>query len=438
MKHSKKDKRPRESKGFAKASSRTNHRKGPIMIEDVMQPEKVFKKDDIEVREMSMRTNPTDDSSPVLKRKFIPLDNPSTILEVLQATLNIKAGVRGNNVTTGPNQYAYWRACLAGEALRKFNEFTINVGTETTVNLLIVEQRLVTEFAPRDVLTRQARYMRYEMRKPHGETTRKYVGAVGTLNETLKELPPLFNETQKIPAQELLDILASKSQQSHKALMIEHGFDPQSATLQEFVEFSERAETKEALTTHKSVSKPDSESDSGNSYKKVARKAKSKRSKHDSSYSRRERDERQEYFCSVHGSNPTHGSKTCKVLLNDGNKKKTSWKDKETKREYSDYKSKYKTKSRDLNLLQKSVQSEKEKWKALNARLRAKVNPPDDRESLFAKDEPSDDAKKPAAKARTFKPKEEIGEEYDYSSTSSSESSDSTESESSDNDNQSD
>ena len=191
-----------------------------------------------------MRTNPTDDSSPLIKRKFIPLDNPATILEVLKATLNIKAGVRGNNVTTGPNQYAYWRACLGGEALRKFNEFMATVGTETTANLILVEQRLVREFAPRDVLTRQARYMRYDMRKPSGETTRKYVGAVGTLNETLKELPPLYDASQKIADQELLDILASKAPTSHKAMMIEHGFDPQSATLQQFVEFSERAETK--------------------------------------------------------------------------------------------------------------------------------------------------------------------------------------------------
>ena len=82
----------------------------------------------------------TDDKSPLIKRKFIPLDNPVTILKVLQATLDIKAGVRGNIVTTGPNQYAYWRACLASEAIRKFNEFATNVGSKTTGNLLLVEQ----------------------------------------------------------------------------------------------------------------------------------------------------------------------------------------------------------------------------------------------------------------------------------------------------------
>ena len=71
------------------------------MIEDIMQGEKPIKKDDVTVREMTVRVNPADDSSPLLKRKFIPLDNPSTVLEVLQATANIKVGVKGNNVTTG-------------------------------------------------------------------------------------------------------------------------------------------------------------------------------------------------------------------------------------------------------------------------------------------------------------------------------------------------
>jgi hypothetical protein len=62
-------------------------------------------------------------------------------------------------------------------------------------------------------------------------TTQQYLGAVHTLNEMLAKMPPLFNATQKIEDQELLNILASKAPQSHKAIMIEHGFDPQTATV---------------------------------------------------------------------------------------------------------------------------------------------------------------------------------------------------------------
>jgi hypothetical protein len=56
---------------------------------------------------MSMMTDPTIETSPTIKRRFRPLGNPTKILEVLQATLVIKAGVTGKNVTTVPkNQYA--------------------------------------------------------------------------------------------------------------------------------------------------------------------------------------------------------------------------------------------------------------------------------------------------------------------------------------------
>ncbi len=326
MKISKKDTRT-HSKGFTK-SSRTNHRKGPIMIEDIMAQDKVFKKDDLEVREMSMGTNPTDDTSAIIKRKFVPLDNPATILEVLKAIVNIKAGVRGNNITTGPNQYFYWRGCLNGEALRKFDEFATQVGTETTANLVLVEQRLVKEFAPKDVLTRQTRYMRYDMRKPSGETMRKYVGAVGTLNEKLKDFPPLYDAAQKIPEQDLLDILASRAPTPARAMMIEHGFDPQAATITDFVELCERAETKQALKHH--IQKEAEASASGsdeNSYKKVARKGKSHKAKHDSYKSKASRPAKElDYYCKLHKQNDSHDTEKCKVLNGDSwYKKKTSF-----------------------------------------------------------------------------------------------------------------
>ena len=179
MKHSKKEKAPRSQNGFSKGRNFDDVkliRKGPIMIEDILADSVKHAKDDTTIREISIRTNPTDASSPIIKRRFKPLDNPKTVLEVLRGLLLIKEGVTGNNVTTGPNTYAYWRTCLAGEALRKFIEFSTAVGTETINHLADVEKRLVKFFAPRKVLSQQVRYMRYDMRKPKGYTTRQYVG----------------------------------------------------------------------------------------------------------------------------------------------------------------------------------------------------------------------------------------------------------------------
>jgi hypothetical protein len=102
MKHSKKEKKP---KGFSKGRSSDRKRQGPIMIEEILvDGAPTFSKYDLTIREMIMRTDPMNESSPVIKRKFKPLDNPSNVLDVLQGVLLIKEGVIGNNVTTGPLQ----------------------------------------------------------------------------------------------------------------------------------------------------------------------------------------------------------------------------------------------------------------------------------------------------------------------------------------------
>jgi hypothetical protein len=170
------------------------------------------------------------------------------------------------------------------------------------MNLWIVEQRLVTEFAPRDILSREARYMHYAMRKPYGWTTWQYVGAVHRLNELLTKLPPLFHKSQKIPTSELLVILASKVPQVHKAIMIEQGFEPQMATIQQFVKISERAKTKEALSQSKQVKSIGSDSNSNDEEHDTSRRKdkKSKKARKESSYTKR-----QKHFCKHHGPSPT-------------------------------------------------------------------------------------------------------------------------------------
>jgi hypothetical protein len=160
--------------------------------------------------------------------------------------------------------------------LDKFNEYTLAVGNETAANLFIVEQRLITFFAPRKVLRQQTRYIRFHMRKPKEVSTRQYVGAVATLNNTLSKLPPALDDLQKISDTDMMDILASKAPKGHKELMTDHGFDPQTATTTEFVEICERAETKEALQTRKQShdSDDDSSDDEVQRPKKPRKKAK--------------------------------------------------------------------------------------------------------------------------------------------------------------------
>jgi hypothetical protein len=197
MKHSKKEKRPKgHSKG--KSNDHITFREGPIMIKEIMREEPSYSESDASVREMMMQTDPQDDASPVIKRRFKPLDNPPTVLELIKGIQVIKEGVAGNNVTTGLNQCNCWRGCLTGAALARFNMHATEVGNETVPNLAQVERRLTGHFAPREVLRQQGRCMRLHMRKPKN-TPRQHVGAVSALNETLTKLPPNFNAGQKIP-----------------------------------------------------------------------------------------------------------------------------------------------------------------------------------------------------------------------------------------------
>jgi hypothetical protein len=227
MKHSKKEKKP---KGFSKGGSKDRKRQGPIMIEKILDGAPTLSKCNLTTREMTMRTDLTNESSPVTKRKFKPLDNPSHVLDVLQGVLLIKEGVIGNNVTTGPVQHQCWRGCLTGTVLDKFNQHTLAVSNETAANLFIVEQRLITLFGPREMLRQQTRCIRFHVRKPKEVSTRQHVGAVATLNDTLSKLPPAFDDLQEVSDTDMIDVLASKAPKGHKELMTDHGFDPQTAT----------------------------------------------------------------------------------------------------------------------------------------------------------------------------------------------------------------
>ena len=143
MKHSKRESSSRGHKGFSKSPKdnlSVSHRLGPIIIEDILARATRMSKSDDVIREMEVRTEPLNEASPRIKRKFRPLDNPSSVLEVLRGILVIKEGVAGNNVTTGPLQYQYWRTCLEGTALNKFNEFAHQAGNETTAHLVLVER----------------------------------------------------------------------------------------------------------------------------------------------------------------------------------------------------------------------------------------------------------------------------------------------------------
>ena len=233
-------------------------------------------------------------------------------------------------------------------------------------------------------------------------------------------MPPLFATTQKLEEKELLDILASKAPQAHKAIMIDHGFDPQTATIQEFIEISERAETKEALENKRKPKYYDSASDESRN-KKSSRSSKS-RKRHETKYAAPR--ERKEFFCKEHGANSTHNSRDCKVLNNPGDRdQKPNWKKPDHhKKDYKDHRAKYKNKIRDMNVMHREAKAEKDKWKKANKTLQAKLtNAPE------AKDSSSDAGNKMPPLCGRRKSDTDSDDSSSSSSSSSSDDHDSSE-----------
>jgi hypothetical protein len=183
------------------------------------------------------------------------------------------------------------------------------------------------------------------MRNPHGVSTRQYVSAVHVLNNMIGQLPPTFDPNQKILVPDLMDILVSRALKSHRELMVDQGFNPQTATTEEFVEICKRAECKDNIRA-----KHDSSSDDERPTGKTAKKH------HTSDY----KSKKAPFYCKEHGPNTTHDSSECKVLR--GNRREPNDCKKKDTSSSTDYKAKYKEKHRELNLLQMETRKEKAKW----------------------------------------------------------------------------
>ena len=166
------------------------------------------------------------------------------------------------------------------------------------------------------------------MIKPRRLTTRQYVGLVRDLNSRMAQLPHLLEDSQVIDESELVDSLSNKAPISHKAMLIAQGFNPETATLETFVEHCERAETTDNIAGAKfAASDEDSEP------------RKKKRTKTKNYHGKKRIKRSTKIYCSIHGDNTSHNSKDCNVLNSKG-KGKT----KLSKRDF-------KKKAREFNLI---------------------------------------------------------------------------------------
>ena len=129
------------------------------------------------------------------------------------------------------------------------------------------------------------------MDKPRKLITRQCVGLVCDLNSRMDQMPPLFQEIQKLDESELVDSLANKVPRSHKAMIISRGFNPETRHLETFVEHWEQAETKDNIAGKK-FSASDEDSDT---------KRKKNRLKSKDEHGKNHQKQHSELYFSLHG-----------------------------------------------------------------------------------------------------------------------------------------
>ena len=264
-----------------------------------------------------LRTNPTSATSSTYELD-VPLFSTGTVEEWLRFRNNLGRVVRGQNATGPGAKFALARRLLESEAL--LATFNNHAATDTETNETFEEclDKVGNLIFPKRALQSQKRYMRRNLRKPGTMKTCTYVARIMELNNYLPLFPRLADgvEPTKLAEDEIKDLLEFGMPKSYQRAMALQGFDPMIHTITEFVEFCERLE---AVETYDAPTKPAGNLKGSN---KTSNKN-SKRKREGNTANPVSETDTANYFCLLHGDNPTHNTDNCYALKNSVKKMKS-------------------------------------------------------------------------------------------------------------------
>jgi hypothetical protein len=235
---------------------------------------------------------------------------------------NLKKVLYGQAVTTGPASYSVGRRLLEGDALATFNNKATELNAETVANFNVCLDAVAASVFPRRALLLQKRYMRRFLRKPSTMTTREYVARINEINNYLPSFPPTVEGGQapeKLPADEISDLLEFGVPHSWQREMVIQDFDPLQHTVSDFVAFAERLEQVEATengAANQRIPKKD---------KSTKETGKRKRSLTDSMAKRATKNSGKD--CLLHGEGCGHSTDQCFTLQAQAKRMKKSYDD---------------------------------------------------------------------------------------------------------------
>ena len=254
---------------------------------------------------MKLRSDPTDPASQTydLTIKYFSTGTPE---EWLIFRRDVSRVLVGQNITTGPAQYAMIRWLIVGDTLAVFNAAATKRGAESTDNFKLCLRDVTTHVFPQRALNRQKRYMRRYMRKQVGMSTREFAARLAELNAYLADFPPFEND-QGLAQDEIIDILEFGVPNAWQRNMVLQGFDPMLHTPSEFVEFCERHEFTEGdAGDHGAKPKTSSKSGSNGATSRA-------KSSEEAPPSKKRKYDSEEKYCQYHAC-AGHTTDECKVV----------------------------------------------------------------------------------------------------------------------------
>jgi hypothetical protein len=231
---------------------------------------------------------------------------------------NLDKVLIGQNVTTGPPTYAMARRVLEGAALARFNASVIERGTETLEHFALVIDDMGAYVFPRKALEIEKRFLRRDLKKPRKLKMREFLTRVDEINHDLRYFPA-FVPGARILEDELKGLLEMSVPDKWQEQILLQGFDTIQSSKQELLEFCERIEATEQLQGENTSNKrPRSKTLKGNYRPNTTGRTSLKRS--NTRYSGTFK------YCRLHGQQTSHDTASCKVLLDQADKMKATWK----------------------------------------------------------------------------------------------------------------
>jgi len=275
---------------------------------------KAIKKEDLIT--FKLKSDPNNADSPLHTLSIQPY-SLGTCEELLNFIIKINKIIKGQNITTGPNQFALIRQLLQGDALSAFNAAATSLN-ETVDNFKSCINLLIKHVFPHRALAIQKQYMNRVMRKPLEVTIRQYRARVEEIRTYLKSFPG-YTIAHEMSDDDIKDLLEHGIPNAWKKEMTRQGFDPIENTTTQFVEFCERMEVTESINSTKFGTRSNASPSDGKHQGAISHAKSSERG------TKSKRKKRQnEKFCVYHNCYG-HDTGECKVVLDQAKKMRAQY-----------------------------------------------------------------------------------------------------------------